>query len=39
VYIYCERGDHYVCHEEISIDEEREREWSEQQDDSSGKYR
>jgi hypothetical protein len=25
VYIYRERGDHYVCHEEISIDEEMER--------------
>jgi hypothetical protein len=24
VYICCERGDHYVCHEEISIDEETE---------------
>jgi hypothetical protein len=25
VYVYRERGDHYVCHEEISIDEEIER--------------
>jgi hypothetical protein len=25
VYIYREHGDHYVCHEEISIDEEMER--------------
>jgi hypothetical protein len=25
VYIYYEHGDHYVCHEEISIDEDTER--------------
>jgi hypothetical protein len=25
VYIYCQRGDHYVCHEEISINEETDR--------------
>jgi hypothetical protein len=39
VYVCHGCGDHYICHEEISINKEIEREWSEQQDDSSEKYR